>query len=229
MENATKALLIGAGILFAIIILSLAIFGYQQITQYYGEKQEVTTVEQIAEFNRQYEAYNRNDVTGFELVSLINKIIDFNANNAVDQTLGFNNVEKAYQKMYVEFTTTDSKLLNGIDGKKLFTKSTYNSESSKVNDELEAIIDEMQDLENKYTAAVLSKLVSNRESLEIYGGDGSKDIKQVLGKNMTDLPQKEKVLKYEQYIEFKRAEFKCTGTEYNRTTGRIVKLIFMQN
>ena len=80
MENATKALLMAAGILIAIIVLSLAIVVYGRISGFYQTKQSNLNEEQLAEFNNQYIAYDRTDVTGFELVSLINKVIDFNQN-----------------------------------------------------------------------------------------------------------------------------------------------------
>ena len=34
------------------------------------------------------------------------------------------------------------------------------------------------------------------------------------------------IYKYYEYIQFKRAYFKCTGTTYNRQTGRITKMEF---
>ena len=228
MENATKALLIGAGMLFAIAIISIAWAAYANITGFYQEEQTSLTVEQITEFNNQYEAYNRDDVTGFELVSLINKIINYNANNAVDSSLGFNNDDKNFQKMYVKFTLNDKDLTSGIDGVKLFDSASYDSENSKTNTKLENIMKGMQSLENQYGANVLSKLVSDRDNLDIYGGNGSKDLKQVLGKIMEVPQNRNDILKYEQYIKFKRADFKCTNTEYNKSTGRITKLIFEQ-
>ena len=240
MENATKALLISAGILFAIVIISIGVLSYSGIKNYYAQKQTSLTAEQLAAFNREFEAYNRDDVTGFELVSLINKIINFNSNNAVDEALGFANTEKNFEKMYIEFTITDSSLTEKTEGVRLFSQNKYNSEHSNTNTELVRIIKEMQGLENRYSASALSKLVSNRESLVVYGGDGTKDIEQVLGKlakvpgyNVTGEEKyskdgTEEIIKYEQYIAFKRANFKCTGTEYNNNTHRIVKLFFEQ-
>lgn len=247
MENATKALLIGAGMLFTMAIVAIAWAAYTNITGYYQEEQKSVTSEQLADFNKEYEAYNRDNVTGFELVSLINKVIDYNANNAVDESLGFNNTDKYAQKMYVQFALTSSTLTDGIkipgkrDIVKLFDSATYDSENSKTNTKLQSIMKEMQDLENKYGANVLSKLVSDRDNLTIYGGNGSKDLKRVLGKvvevpGYRDLKKEEtyneegtiQILKYEQYMEFKRAKFKCTNTEQNNSTGRITKLIFEQ-
>lgn len=244
MENATKALLIGAGMLFTIAIVSIAWAAYTNITGYYQEEQKSVTSDQLANFNKEYEAYNRDDVTGFELVSLINKVINYNANNAVDESLGFRNTDINFQKMYVKFTITNSNLTNGTEVKsknlkvKLFDSSTYDSENTTTNTKLQSIMKRMQSLENTYGANVLSKLVSDRDNLTIYGGNGSKDLKRVLGKNISvpGYNKEEKysedgakqILEYEQYIEFKRAEFKCTKTDYNNSTGRITKLEFTQ-
>lgn len=38
MENATKALLIAAGVLIGIIILSMLLLGYNQISNYYQQQ-----------------------------------------------------------------------------------------------------------------------------------------------------------------------------------------------
>lgn len=228
MENATKALLIGAGMLFAIAIISIAWATYTNITGYYQEEQKSLTSEQLADFNKEYEAYNRDNVTGFELVSLINKVINYNSSNAVDSNWGYSNTDKNFQKMFVKFKLTDENLIKGIDKVKLFNSSEYDIEKSDKYNELVSKIEEMQKLENKYGANVLSKLVSDRENLAIYGGNGSKDIKQVLGKEQDVPNNKNDILKYEQYIEFKRAKFKCESTEHNNSTGRITKLIFVQ-
>ena len=246
MENATKALLISAGILFAIVVVSRGVISYGRIKNYYGDKQSSLTTEQLAAFNLEYESYNRTDVTGFELVSLINKIINFNNNNAYDENLGYMNSDKNFQKMYVEFELNNTILLDGIsDGinnVKLFDSKKYDSEHPKTNTKLTQIIGEMQGLENQYGASVLTKLVSNRQYLSVYGGDATKTIRQVIGK-FAKVPgyngsgaeptgkiddAAELIIKYEQYLEFKRAVFKCTETKYNENTGRIVKLIFEQ-
>lgn len=84
MENATKALLMAAGVLFAVMILSLLLIGYNQLSDYYAEKSESTEVKQIAEFNSKFENYNRKKVRGSDLISLVNRVIDYNAQETVD-------------------------------------------------------------------------------------------------------------------------------------------------
>ena len=47
MENATKALLIAAGVLIGIIILSMLLLGYNQISNYYQQQSDNLSLRQI--------------------------------------------------------------------------------------------------------------------------------------------------------------------------------------
>lgn len=78
MENATKALLIGAGILFSVMILSLLMMGYKQISSYFSEEHQSVVIEQTTKFNAQFENYNQKDLRGTDMISLMNKVIDYN-------------------------------------------------------------------------------------------------------------------------------------------------------
>ena len=51
MENATKALLIAAGVLIGIIILSMLLLGYNQISNYYQQQSDNLSLKQIVELN----------------------------------------------------------------------------------------------------------------------------------------------------------------------------------
>ena len=87
MENATKALLIAAGMLFAMMILSLMVYAYSMFTGFQQSKVNATREEQINEFNLEYESYNRKDVRGIELYTLYAKIQDYNARVDDDTTM----------------------------------------------------------------------------------------------------------------------------------------------
>lgn len=78
MENATKALLIAAGIMVAIMILSLLMIGYNQISDYYAEKDSIEATEQLTKFNESFENFNRKNIRGTDLITLMNKISDYN-------------------------------------------------------------------------------------------------------------------------------------------------------
>lgn len=54
MENATKALLIAAGVLIGIIILSMLLLGYNQISNYYQQQSDNLSLRQIVELNKKF-------------------------------------------------------------------------------------------------------------------------------------------------------------------------------
>ena len=82
MENATKALLIAAGVLLAMMLISLLVMGYNRISSYYEQKHELIMAEQLDKFNKEFQNYNRSDIRGNELISLMNKVIDYNVSQA---------------------------------------------------------------------------------------------------------------------------------------------------
>ena len=57
MENATKALLIAAGVLIGIIILSMLLLGYNQISNYYQQESDNLSLRQIVELNKKITNY----------------------------------------------------------------------------------------------------------------------------------------------------------------------------
>lgn len=78
MENASKALLIAGGILILIILVSLILIVRNNVTNFYASQDELQLTADRAKFNEQFTRYNRDDVEGYELISLVNKIIDYN-------------------------------------------------------------------------------------------------------------------------------------------------------
>lgn len=73
MENASKALLMAAGVLIGVLILSLAVFLFinfgQQAEQIHGE----ITANQLTQFNAQFNLYEgRSDVTIYQIVTIAN-------------------------------------------------------------------------------------------------------------------------------------------------------------
>ena len=123
MENASKALLIAGGVLIALIIMSLLVVAFTKIGDYQKAQSEGSRDSQLAEFNRDFERYTEDDIRGVDIVSLINKIHDYN--------------EKQY-KITSGGTTTDStsvdyniKMKLKVSGLKSFNKTyAYNGDSS---------------------------------------------------------------------------------------------------
>lgn len=89
MENATKALLIAAGILLVVMILSLLVYGYNQMSNYYSAEHDAKTIKQLADFNKVFLNYNREKIRGTEMISLMNRVIDYNERQAYENEKGF--------------------------------------------------------------------------------------------------------------------------------------------
>ena len=79
MENASKALMLAGGVLISLIIISMIVLVSNSLTSYQYIKNQSKEVDLVADFNAQYEAYNRDDVRGNDLYTLANKVIDYNS------------------------------------------------------------------------------------------------------------------------------------------------------
>lgn len=89
MENVSKALLIAGGMLLVVLLLTILVIGYNRISSYYESKHELITVEQLDKFNKQFENYSGKAIRGNELISLMNKIIDYNVSQSYQAEKGY--------------------------------------------------------------------------------------------------------------------------------------------
>lgn len=78
MENASKALLIAGGILLSIIVLTLFMLMVNSLTDYQQQETQTQKQADIISFNNQYAGYMRDDVSGTDILSLINKVVYYN-------------------------------------------------------------------------------------------------------------------------------------------------------
>lgn len=106
MENASKALIIAAGIFIAILLISMVVLFYSRISTYYQQQHEFTVIEQATKFNAQFEAYNKDNIRGNELISFMNKIIDYNSTESYFE--GKDN----YKRICVTINLKDNDTLN---------------------------------------------------------------------------------------------------------------------
>lgn len=84
MENASKALLMAGGMLLAILLITLLVYAWGMFSEYQNAKANLSEIEDTAEFNEQLSQYDRDDVDGYTLLSLINRIVDYNERNTTD-------------------------------------------------------------------------------------------------------------------------------------------------
>ena len=73
MENATKALIIAAAILIAIVLISLGVFVLGQGSTMVQENSDMTEV-QVSTFNSKWEAFLGNKVSASKVKQLINTV-----------------------------------------------------------------------------------------------------------------------------------------------------------
>ena len=78
MENASKALLMAGGVMLTILVISVFLYVWTSFSEYQANLDRIKEVEELAKFNSQFTNYQRDDVQGYELLSLVNKVIDYN-------------------------------------------------------------------------------------------------------------------------------------------------------
>ncbi len=84
MENATKALIIAAAILIAIVLISLGVFVLGQGTEMVKDNSDMTDA-QILAYNKEIEAYLGKKVSASKLKQFI-KFVNEHNRNATDET-----------------------------------------------------------------------------------------------------------------------------------------------
>ena len=73
MENTTKALLIAATVLIAVIMLSIAVYLYASYAKQTREYSEIISSVELEKFNSNFNVYvGRNDISAQEIVSVVN-------------------------------------------------------------------------------------------------------------------------------------------------------------
>lgn len=243
MENASKALIIAGSVLIALLIIGALVLMFSNLTSYQKTNTETAREVQIVEFNNQYENYNRQDVRGSELYSLLNKVIDYNRRESTEGT-GWSDKGQtvSYEQMTIIFKIDVSKLTADNQANKLFTKANGNTYTINRNSNTfeNAIKDEVDRIEKKYGQDSLTNLTTGMTGIFI---DSNNTIQQEQAVSKFNSASKKikitkwddikagstirnDIYKYYEYIQFKRAYFKCTNTKYNKQTARIIQMEF---
>ena len=73
MENASKALEIAAGVLLAVLIMSLVAYFFTSISEWPQQQDDEKEAEQTAKFNLEYEVYDKKGMYGADVISCLTK------------------------------------------------------------------------------------------------------------------------------------------------------------
>lgn len=207
MENASKALIIAGGILVAILIVSLLVFFFDNIRNLQGTESTISEEEQAVEFNKQFEVYDRSNIYGSEILSLANKVVDYNIRESE---------KKGYQEMSMTVTFK-------IDISGFKKNTTYTSDQIK---EIVSSVEKNVDSFGSYTYSgkKVSDLANMRTNERIQWYE-DKSISQAKRNEIESYITKYTQVKADQ-LEIKSKIFKCTQMEYDNRTGRIIKMSF---
>lgn len=251
MENASKALLISAGILIVMLVVTLLIFGWRSYSDYFFKKQELENIDNLAKFNEQFESYERDDVMGYELLSLANKVADYNerysndpnANNdqkytpitliinidqATREKMTYDNTIRLFKINKYEQSNTKSKIKDIIDTAGVLEEALGKKEvASKVAKNIRSLV--YNEVENYYKNTL--KYDDNQIKEKIL-----KDFNAITGLNLSSYNEVttyigsngEKIYSYYEYYQFKRMKFKCevSNIKYDDVFGRISYMEF---
>lgn len=74
MENASKALLMAAGVLIGIMVLSLAAYLFVTFSQYYSDINRQKADQELANFNTQFTTYlHRDNLTIYDILTIVSQ------------------------------------------------------------------------------------------------------------------------------------------------------------
>lgn len=239
MENVSKALMMAGGLLISIMVISLIVVLWGRISSYFTEDSNTKVVEQDAEFNAQFENYNKKSIRGNELISVMNKIIDYNRTAA--------DIEN-YDRIIINIDLKKSNFKYNNRGKEIIRNDMIlNQEndmiSNQENDNNIKTISNLSidlaretgidDTKLQRLSADISNIVDDDsktgDELKAYKEYRAEKLKSILGYEVQDSKISdivEATLKYYQYTQFKRAMFKCDGVNYNKQNGRVNEMNF---
>ncbi|OKZ57012.1 MAG: hypothetical protein BHV99_03005 [Clostridium sp. 26_21] len=169
MENVTKALLMAAGFLVAVIILSLLVMGYSQISRYYQEQSNTIDAEQMAEMTKKFTNYDGREIRGNEMLSVINMVVDYNNWVKENSNQGYKelvlNISFKNVQSYSNTTKYDEfHIIDGIDY--LIPKNLQNNcITNKPNDKLKIFSTRVSELVNSLSQ---NSLITNN-SVKVEG------------------------------------------------------------
>lgn len=147
MENSAKAIIIAGGMFILIMVITLLVIFGRSLSSYMQGQHDKEMVKQITEFNNKFANYQGTELRGNELISVLNRVIDYNALEAG---------EYGYDPVLVEIDLVDRNALdsvikfNSTDENFLFKKNASKIKNSKDSD------DELKTISQKGTT-ILSK------------------------------------------------------------------------
>ena len=210
MENASKALMFAGTILITLMVISAVVFMYRDLTSVKRQESENQKVEEIAEFNKSFESYEK-DLKGAQIFSLANKITDYNEKYV-------KNMNEGYEE--ITLTVKEDNASNNADYYKNLQEQVDNIMNKyKSSNYLEALNDAYEK-QNDDGATQQEKEKASTTIDEIKKKIGN------AANNKIDINNKFKT--YNEYKAIKNKTFQSNGVTYY-SNGRIRSMTYTQN
>lgn len=219
MENAAKGLLMAGGMILAIIVISIFIYGYTNITHLAESKQDEESLKEIEKFNEPYLAFNKTAMYGTDVISILNLAISNNKLNNVEN--------RPNNELYVDVSFK----LNKDSIRDTVYLYTYNTKTNKYD------VKEVGTSKNsKYGAEDFEfkkgntySLSNNLEPIDAFvqSSDDQTEQKNITSTDNDENTVLEYTVTYKGIADFKRKTFKCSEVKYD-SSGRVKSIKFEQ-
>lgn len=206
MDNAVKALEIAGGVLIAILILSLFVFMFNQVSYNQAMQNQNEETKKIEEFNKKYEAYNKNILYGADVISVINMAIS----NNIEETAGG------------QYDTSDP----------YFIEVSFEL-NTDLTTKIEAVDREGNKIENIRYDDFDTKLEADHGPYRISSEDDVEKIELIMPTEDGTVIEYNKrtgttLIAKGAYEEFINRIFTCDSIGYNTVTGRVNEVVFTE-
>lgn len=212
MENASKALLIAGGILLALMTLSLIVYVSTSTTRMAEAQDAKKASEELAAFNASYEAYNKTRMYGTDVITVINKAINYNGKLDNSQENEAITIEVEIAESFIATKQTIKEYANGT-----ITKGDV--------EEIEGVSLYLKNNNSKTVKAGFNTTYSD-EVVQFFQKQKTEDSVKITKENKVGYVEKE--ITYSALANFKRAIFTCTKCEDENNDGRIDYMKFEQ-
>ena len=224
MENASKALVMAGGILIALLVVGALMLMINQVSYYQKSESTSEKAQQQAEFNKEYVQFTYGDVKGYELISLVNKVINYNSKEAVGNSVDYS-LKITVNIDMVGTTGTSFAQKYGINGNTALFKKKYTISDGNTN--FYDDISKYRELENTYSLSIMSKLSANYDKLKAVEGKNDEyanAMKEITGRTDVNIKIAD-IEKYREYSEFKTSTFKPGEVKYYQN-GQVKEMSF---
>ena len=204
------------GVLISLMVIGLLVLFYNNLSGMQKIKTDSETEQQAAEFNKQYDVYAR-DVYGSEILSIANKIADYNKREADN---------KGYTPIDLEVTFTKGLSERYFVENKVYSaKDLYDITANKSAKNPICLEEYVKQLGNKTVYSRINSSISRQ--IKKIATMRTNDL-QALGIEEADY--KDNLAEYNQYknllTQMKETVFKYVKFDYDENNGRIKKMIY---